>query len=247
MVKPSVLIIGQDSGLRGRLLRRLQLAGCEVLTADDGRRGIERAVEAAPDIVMLGLDLPDADCLEVCRSIRNRLEPGRSPVFLLTPGDRASSEGMSGNMDSVRGGKVVNHVDYGCSALLAWLQAAAGSGDHVIASQGSVLDRRRHRATVDGRMVELTATEYRLLWTLADEPGKVFDRQTLARVCSVSGHTRVRTVGGHIKAIRTKLGERADLVETVHRLGYRFRLPAVAEPPRIPVAVGTNEDRAGTP
>jgi DNA-binding response OmpR family regulator len=227
MTKPSVLIIGKDGSLRQRLESGLRTAGCRVVTAPDSREAIQRVAEAAPDIVMLGQDLPDADSLEVCRQIRQQLHPRRAPVFLLTP---------EGEVDEVLGGREAgvdvdgrgwNFVEYGFGALLAWIDAAGGVHDRVTYGRLE-LDRRRFTVTVDGRDIKLTATEFRLLWALASEPGKVFDRSQLARACSTGGRSRVRTVDVHIKAIRDKLAECASVVETVHGVGYRFREPKMA-------------------
>jgi DNA-binding response OmpR family regulator len=223
MVKPSILIIEKAADLRNRLVRRLRMAGCEVLTAEDGPRGIQAAADSAPDIVLLGLDLPDADSLEICRTIRQQRRPGQDPVFVLTPAQGAIADS---NLDgSHREGPetVANHVDHGCSALLAWLQAAGGPLDQVIRWGDLELDRRRHQATVAGRPLGLTATQFRLMWTMSAEPGKVFSRAALARHCTGRSGTNARTVDVHIKAIRSKLADRADIIETVHRLGYRLR------------------------
>ena len=227
MTQPSILIVGRSGGLRQMLESSLQMAGCHVATASDSRQAIQRASERPPDIVMLGQDLPDADSLDVCRQIRHCLHPQHSPVFLLTP--EADGDGVfQGRLASVtpeqRGW---NYVEYGFGALLAWIDASGGVRDR-IACDGLVLDRRRFEATVDGRNIALTATEFRLLWTMASEPGKVFDRANLARTCSTIGRSRVRTIDVHIKGIRDKLAERASMVETVHGVGYRFREPTVA-------------------
>ena len=91
---------------------------------------------------------------------------------------------------------------------------------------GLVIDRRRHRAKVDGEQLELTPTEFRVLWTLASQAGLVLSRQHLAEECMKAGSAvKQRTVDAHIKSIRRKLGKRSDLVETVRGIGYRFLEP----------------------
>lgn len=85
------------------------------------------------------------------------------------------------------------------------------------------MDLRRHETRVDGRALRLTPLEFRLLWTIASEPGKVYNRQQLGRCCRKPPHGRgERTIDVHIKSLRTKLGERADLIQTVHGVGYRL-------------------------
>jgi two-component system, OmpR family, phosphate regulon response regulator PhoB len=215
---PSVLIIGQAGCLQAGLEARLRTAGCRVVTAPDGRSGVACVVEAEPDVILLDADLPDADALDVCREIRRRLPSSRRPVFLLTPEQERHGE---------LGGTALreqqwNYFEYGFGALLAWIESASGTNDR-IDCHGLILDRRRFTASVDGRGLPLTTTEFRLLWALAVEPGRVFRRQELASACGSSDQTRERTVDVHVKSIRDKLGVRADLIETVQRVGYRLR------------------------
>jgi two-component system phosphate regulon response regulator PhoB len=222
MSKPAVLIIGRRGKLRHRLESSLQMAGCRVMTASDERQALKCVADAAPDIVMTGQDLPGADALDICRQIRHVLHPQRPPVFLLTPqeDDDDTSENRLTRAEWEHRGW--NFVEYGFGALLAWIEASGGVRER-ISCEGLELDRRSFRATVDGRDIKLTATEFRLLWAMADQPGRVFDRQQLARACSVEGRSQLRTIDVHIKAIRDKLGDRSSLVQTVHGVGYRCR------------------------
>lgn len=220
--KPSVLIIGRTGQLQQGLEARLRTAGCRVVTAGDGRAGVASSVEAQPDIVLLDSDLPDADALDVCREIRRRLQPLRLPVFLLIPEHERHSGRPLASGDAAQQERQWNYFEYGFGALLAWIETASGTNDRIVA-QGLEMDRRRFTGTADGRDLGLTTTEFRLLWALASEPGRVFQRRELANACGSAGRTRDRTVDVHVKAVRDKLGERACLLETVQRVGYRFR------------------------
>ena len=99
----------------------------------------------------------------------------------------------------------------------------------VVASQGIVIDRRRHLATVDGQPVPLTRTEFGLLDTLLRQPGRAFSRAELIQT-AIGDDALVldRTVDVHVRSIRSKLGEHSDLLETVRGIGYRFHHPATA-------------------
>jgi two-component system phosphate regulon response regulator PhoB len=236
MARPSVLIIGKRGKLRHRLESSLQMAGCRVMTASDSTQALQCVAEASPDIVMTGQDLPGTDALDVCRQIRHALHPKRPPVFLLTPQGEIEDtlDGRLPGIEWERRGW--NFVEYGFGALLAWLEASGGVRER-ISCEGLELDRRSFQATVDGQDIKLTATEFRLLWALADQPGKVFDRQQLARACSSEGRSQMRTIDVHIKAIRDKLGDRSSLIQTVHGVGYRFRDCATSnrlEPAAVP-------------
>ena len=222
MHKPTVLIIGKAGHLQEGLEARLRIAGCRVSVATDGRTGVARAIEAEPDLVLLDWDLSDADALDVCREIRRRLQPRRLPVFLLTPEHQPGAGNPVAFGGSTLPEQQWNYFEYGFGALLAWLETASGTNDRIV-SQGLELDQRRLSTTVDGRDIGLTTTEFRLLWVLAGEPGRVFQRRELAEACGSAGRTRERTVDVHVKSVRDKLGDRAYLLETVQRVGYRFR------------------------
>ena len=97
----------------------------------------------------------------------------------------------------------------------------------VVASQGIVIDRRRHQASVDGQPISLTRTEFSLLDTLLRQPGRAFSRAELIQT-AIGDDALVldRTVDVHVRSIRSKLGENAELIETVRGIGYRFHHPA---------------------
>ena len=89
---------------------------------------------------------------------------------------------------------------------------------------GVIVDRRRHQATAEGKPLELTRSEFRLLDTLIRQPGRVFHRTELIDA-ALGEDTMVmeRTIDVHIRALRRKLADRADVIETVRGVGYRFR------------------------
>ena len=94
----------------------------------------------------------------------------------------------------------------------------------VVTRAGITLDRRRYRVNVDGQLVELTKSEFRLLDTLIRQPGRAFDRTEL--IDSALGEDTLvleRTIDVHIRALRKKIGPNADAIETVRGVGYRFR------------------------
>jgi two-component system phosphate regulon response regulator PhoB len=99
----------------------------------------------------------------------------------------------------------------------------AGQGERV-AIGALVIDKRSHRVTLDGAVLPLTPTEFRLLETLARQPGRAFTRQDLME--SAIGDNAIvleRTIDVHVKALRRKLGPFGDRIETVRGVGYRFR------------------------
>jgi two-component system phosphate regulon response regulator PhoB len=100
----------------------------------------------------------------------------------------------------------------------------ASGGPANIMSVGPIaIDRDEHRVTVDGRLIELTATEYKLLLLLAERRGRVQGRALLLEtVWEAAPDIQTRTVDMHIQRLRTKLGQAGDLIETVRGFGYRL-------------------------
>jgi two-component system phosphate regulon response regulator PhoB len=96
----------------------------------------------------------------------------------------------------------------------------------LVACHGVVIDRDRHRVTSRGTPLELTRSEFRLLETLIRQPGRVFQRSEL--IDAALGEDAIvleRTIDVHVRALRRKLGDNADVIETVRGVGYRFRYP----------------------
>jgi len=94
----------------------------------------------------------------------------------------------------------------------------------IVSRFGIMLDRRKYRVTVDEQNVDLTKSEFKLLDALIRQPGRAFDRSEL--IDSALGEDTLvleRTIDVHIRALRKKIGEKADAIETVRGVGYRFR------------------------
>jgi two-component system phosphate regulon response regulator PhoB len=108
-------------------------------------------------------------------------------------------------------------------ALLRRKHNPEPAGD-VVASGPIEINRAQHRATLDGEELKLTPTEFRLLWSLARQPGRAFSRQELMEA-GMGDNSLVleRTIDVHVKSLRQKLGAHAEAIETVRGVGYRYR------------------------
>lgn len=213
-----ILIMGAPSVLRRELERQLRQAGHCVETLTDTREGVQRAADFLPDVVFLDQRLPEAENLEVCRRIRSEVPPSQEPAYVLLPRlFFADSRG--------RGQPVLSKRLEQVQTLLGIAPGGAPTSRNLQLSIGGLeMDLRRHEASLDGRSLSLTPIEFRLLWTIASDPNNVHDRQQLGQRCRDHQNVRrERTIDVHIKSLRTKLGERADLIQTVHGLGYRWK------------------------
>ncbi len=228
MAKAKVLLVEDDRGLAEVVEYNLKRAGYEVFRAHDGRDAINQAQLKLPDLVLLDVMLPVLDGIEVCRALRANEETQDLLIVMLTARTEESDElvGFSvGADDYVTKPFSVAVLLQRIRALLRRRQDANEPKTTVV-SQGIAVDHRRHVATVDNAKLQLTRSEFRLLSTLIRQPGRAFDRSELIDA-ALGEDTMVleRTIDVHIRALRKKLGEHADLIETVRGVGYRFREP----------------------
>ncbi|MCA9130307.1 MAG: response regulator transcription factor [Planctomycetales bacterium] len=229
MLKSKVLIIEDDRSLSDVLGYNLQNEGFTVFNAYDGREGIELALLKEPDVIVLDVMLPRVSGLEVCKHLRKQKKTKNTGILMLTAkgqdGDQV--EGFaSGADDYVVKPYSVRVLLERIRALLRRRNVSQETADpsQVHEFMGIRVDMRRHEASIHGSTLELTRSEFNLLRTLIAQPGRVFDRNELIE-SALGEDTLVleRTIDVHVRAIRKKLGDSANLIETVRGVGYRFR------------------------
>jgi two-component system phosphate regulon response regulator PhoB len=227
MPKSKILVIEDDRAISEILVYNLDKAGYEVTLAIDGRDGVNQAQLKLPDIVLLDVMLPIIDGVEVCRRLRSKPETATAIIIMLTAKTEEADQliGFSvGADDYVTKPFSVRVLMERIKALQRRKTAKLDDDNDIVTRAGITLDRRRYRVNVDGQLVELTKSEFRLLDTLIRQPGRAFDRTEL--IDSALGEDTLvleRTIDVHIRALRKKIGPNADAIETVRGVGYRFR------------------------
>jgi two-component system, OmpR family, response regulator MprA len=220
-----VLIIDDDRALRAALRRALTLAGYDIDAAADGDEGLTRMAQHPPDAVVLDIGLPGLDGLAVCRRLRD--DGNRVPVLMLTARDAVEDriDGLDAGADDY----LVKPFDVGeLAARLRALLRRTGAGDGQLAFEELHLDPARHGVVVDGRLAELTRTEYRLLELLMRHPGQVLTHEVV--YASVWGYdfgpasNALRVYVGYLRRKLEQVGAR-PLIATVHGVGYALREP----------------------
>jgi len=225
-----ILIVEDDRSLAEVISYNLEEQGFDVHVSRDGMDGLQYAQLNPPDLIILDLMLPVIDGLEVCRRLRADVNTQSLPILMLT----AKSEETDQVVGFSVGADDYVTKPFSIKVLLERVKVllrrySREDKSDVVASQGIVIDRRRHLATVDGQPVPLTRTEFGLLDTLLRQPGRAFSRAELIQT-AIGDDALVldRTVDVHVRSIRSKLGEHSDLLETVRGIGYRFHHPATA-------------------
>jgi DNA-binding response OmpR family regulator len=226
----ALLLAEPEPGTRDFLARHLADDGFQVVGATAGGEALELAERSKPDLVLVGMGLPDASGLEVCRRLREG-EPGRSwnrdvPVIVL---GQSQSDAVDRVRAFARGCDDFVAKPFVYDELVARIRAilrrtAPPRGERLEAGEISV-DRATRRVTVRGVSVLLPAKEYELLVKLATEPMRVFTKEELLRdVWGFRSLGRTRTLDSHASRLRRKLvaAGLAGCVVNVWGVGYRL-------------------------
>lgn len=227
-MKAKILVVDDDPDLVELLAFNLKEAGYEVLAASEGREAIAKARDARPDLILLDLQLPDVDGLQVCKTLQ--LDPNTSaiPIIMLTAKTAESDRVLGlelGAEDYVTKPFSTREIILRIKGLIRRIQQAREQKEEIQCGPLRI-DVARHEVTVNGHPVSLTPTEFELVKLLAEREGWVQSReQLLQNVWNYEKGVRTRTVDTHIRRLREKLGVAARLLNTVRGIGYRFRNP----------------------
>jgi DNA-binding response OmpR family regulator len=230
-MSPTLLIIEDEPALVRVLRSYLEKAGYGVISELRGDTGLAAWEDKHPDLVILDLNLPGMDGLEVAHHIRQDAIH-RTPILMLTA--------RADEMDQLIGLEV-GADDYitkpfspriVVARVNALLRRSDSNKSHPQRLQVADLfiDQDSHSLTRAGQDIELTPTEFSLLVTLASHPGKVFSRlQLLEASQGVAYEGYERTIDAHIKNLRAKIecdSKNPRYIETVFGVGYRFNRAA---------------------
>jgi two-component system phosphate regulon response regulator PhoB len=226
MTKKRILAIDDEKDLIELVRYNLEKEGFQVSGARDGESGLAQAIQEIPDVVLVDLMLPGIDGLEVCRRLKSNTRTAAIPLIMLTAKSSESDRVVGlelGADDYVVKPFSPRELVARIRALLRRTTALEEPPTRI--RRGDLLiDLDRHEVTCAELPVVLTATEFRILHFLAGHPGRVFTRSEL--IDNVLGRDIAvldRTIDVHIMALRRKLGNRGDCVETVRGFGYRFQ------------------------
>ncbi|WP_135505519.1 phosphate regulon transcriptional regulator PhoB [Roseovarius aestuariivivens] len=221
---PTVLLVEDEPSQRELLAYNLKADGFAVTEAENGEEALLLVDETAPDVILLDWMLPNVSGIEICRRLKSRPETRGVPIIMIS----ARSE----EVDRVRG--LETGADdyvvkpYSVVELMARVRAQLRRtrpttvGER-LEYEDIVLDSETHRVTRDGKPLKLGPTEFRLLSTFMEKPGRVWSRdQLLDRVWGRDIYVDTRTVDVHIGRLRKALCQHggADPLRTVRGAGY---------------------------
>jgi len=224
-----ILVVDDETKIVRLVRAYLEQAGYAVVEAGDGQTALIQARRERPNLVVLDLMLPGIDGLEVARTLRRE---GNLPIIMLTARreDTDRIVGLElGADDYVTKPFVPRELVARVNAVLRRVSGAP-SAPEMLRAQQIVVDVGSHLATLDGRPLELTPSEFDLLKVLVQNPGRVFTRlELLDRVQGEAYEGYERTIDTHIKNLRAKLGDdprRPEHIQTVYGVGYKLEAAA---------------------
>ena len=215
-----ILIVEDEAKLAALEVDYLRAEGFEPHAIGNGLEVVPWVRAHTPDLILLDLMLPGRDGLDICRELRTFSDV---PIVMVT----ARVEEIDRLIGLDLGADDYVCKPFSARELVARVKAILRRGRMPI-TNNLVLDDERHHATLDGRELDLTPVEFRLLRTLASTPGRVFSRDKLLEHL-YADHRVVtdRTVDAHVKNLRRKLEEARpgqELVRSIYGVGYKLEL-----------------------
>lgn len=224
MAGEKILIVDDDKNICELLRLYLEKEGYAVTQAYDGEAAFEAFEREKPNLVLLDVMMPKMDGWEVCRTLRRY---SQVPIIMLT----ARSEERDELLGFELGVDEYISKPFSPKILVARIEAIlrrgnAGTGE-ILEAAGIRVDKDAHEASVDGQPVDLSNKEFELLTYFMENQGMALSREKiLNNVWNYDYFGDARTIDTHVKKLRSKLGEKGELIKTIWGMGYKFEVNA---------------------
>lgn len=226
----TILVVEDEADLRELICFNLEREGYRCRQAVDGDKALAEITKSIPNLVILDRMLPNKSGDEVLTQLRRDQRTAAIPVLMLTAKADESDELVGfalGADDYVTKPFSMKALIARVGALLRRSQEGVSNADEGVLSDGPVtLDAERHSVSVEGKVITLTTTEFRLLKAIMSAGGRLRSREQLIDAALGPNVAVVdRTIDVHIAALRKKLGSAAAWIQTVRGAGYIWRMP----------------------
>lgn len=227
MAAATVLVVDDEEDILHLVDYNLRKAGYAVTCTTSGSEAVSMVRRTSPDLVILDLMLPGLNGLEVCTLLKNDPQTkGVSIVMLTAKGEEADVvQGLERGADDYIVKPFSPRI---LTARVAAVLRRRAEGEpeegDTLQVHGVTIHPGRHEVTVDGEVIALTYTEFKILQCLARRPGWVYTRSQIVDSIRGAGYAVTdRAVDVQIVGIRKKMGESGKLIETVRGVGYRMK------------------------
>lgn len=220
-----ILVVDDEPDVLDLVAGNLRRAGFEVVAAGDGREALEKVRREAPALIVLDVMLPGLAGTEVCKALKRDASTAAIPIIMLT----ARAEEIDRVVGLELGADDYVTKPFSPRELVLRIQSVLRRSEPAAARPALMrigpvtIDSARRQVRVDDQLVELTATEFKLLEALAARRGIVHSREKLLdEVWGYEAAIESRTVDATLRRLREKLGPAAGCIETVRGFGYRI-------------------------
>jgi two-component system alkaline phosphatase synthesis response regulator PhoP len=226
MTRQLILIIEDDEDIRELLVYNLEKNGYEAEAVESGETGLVSATRRKPDLILLDLMLPGVDGLSVCRQLKAGKVTQDVPIIIIS---------AKGEETDIITGLELGADDYLAKpfspnillsrvrAVLRRIGQTLPDETAILQAHDLVIDPKKFKAMLAGQPLDLTASEFRILYYLASHRGWVFTRYQIMDAIRGEGYVVTeRAIDVQIAGLRKKLGEYSGYIETVRGVGYRF-------------------------
>jgi len=226
MNRKKIVVIEDEPDIVEVVSYNLKREGYNVLSVERGDEGLNLVRNQSPNLVILDLMLPGMDGLSICQQMKSDPLVRDIPVIIISGKGEESDVviGLELGADDYltkpfRGRELVARV----KAVLRRGPTQEDQTRERIVVNNLLIDVARHEVRVDDELINLTATEFKILYQLASQPGRAFTReQLLNRVVGLGVVVVDRNIDVHILAVRKKLGDAAKMIQTIRGVGYRL-------------------------
>lgn len=222
----TILIVEDEEDISKLVEYHLNLSGFSITCVSSGSSALAQIKRSRPSLIILDLMLPDMDGKDICRALKSNPETRSIPIVMLT----AKSEEIDRVIGFELGAEDYITKPFSPKELVLRVKAIlrriirVQENEKIIQIEGLLINVERHLVSVNNTPIDLTRTEFKLLYELASHRGRVFTREILLdRVWGYTYEGYARTVDTHIKRLREKLGPMKEYIETIRGIGYRFK------------------------
>ena len=219
--KQRILIVDDDENIAELISLYLMKECYDTKIVGDGESALKEVPVFKPNLILLDLMLPGIDGTALCRRIR---EQSRVPIIMLT----AKSEERDELLGFDLGVDEYISKPFSPKILVARVEAilrrSGKTGeDDVLEAGGIRIDKAAHMASIDGKPMELSYKEFELLTYFLENQGIALSREKiLNNVWNYDYYGDARTIDTHVKKLRSKMGDKGDLIKTIWGMGYKF-------------------------
>ena len=218
MIFIKILVVDDEYLIRNVIKEYCQNEGCKVDEASNGEEAIDKVYENEYDLIIMDIMMPDMDGYEASKEIK---EIKDIPIIMLSA--RTEEE------DKLNGFNIGidDYVTkpFSPKELMARIKAVTkrNSKESIIKLDNIILNNNTREVTIDGKMVELTHTQFELLYLFLSNPNLVLTREDIInKIFGFDYEASDRTIDAHIKLLRNKLGKYKNYIKTIRKVGYKF-------------------------